>query len=167
MGKVNGKRHKRKIVHGEKFRQKNSRYRTWYLLLEIVKEPVSAAAQLGSPCRRARSPERAFGSCRAATEGIKRRKSSPYVCFCNPSGPSGHLPLHRGGTGLLLDVSFFDTLKQQIPDMVSAVFQLLLCGAISFQRVKPRISKPPAACHIVMLSPRTVTEITTATRGSM
>ena len=38
---------------------------------------------------------------------------------------------------------------------------------ISFQRVKPRISPPPMSCTNVICSPRTKTEISTATSGSI
>ena len=39
-------------------------------------------------------------------------------------------------------------------------------GEISLKSVKPKIRIPPIACHILMVSPKMVTEIKTATNGS-
>lgn len=40
-------------------------------------------------------------------------------------------------------------------------------GAISFHKVKPRISTPPATCMAVMLSPKISTDTSTAISGSI
>ena len=49
---------------------------------------------------------------------------------------------------------------------MSTSYAAVFFDGSSFQRVKPKISSPPSACHSDKGSPNTVTDTATATNGS-
>ena len=56
--------------------------------------------------------------------------------------------------------------REKICFKISALLDSVTFYQSSFQQVNPRIKIPPTICHILMASPKTVTEITTATSGA-